>query len=752
MSGNFSCEKPSHFPTHKTVYIRGGFTSHGFRARLSAQLPTIFRMTPRFVRLCLAALLLAAASIARAQPATPTPTPVSPAGVTPPRPAGATPATDVTMVNELKLPDADLDTMLSMLEMLTDRTVLRPAQLQTVPGYNLKITRPISKSEAILAIETVLALNNIGVTEQGDRFLVVSQLQLTRTTAPEMITGSALDLTPSGKIATKIFQLDFIRVQDLAQMLQGILNPNLGGPVLLVNANALLVTDSVSNLQRIETLLKTVDQPNVAGLTPKFYTLHNSSATALVSKLTAMLGRLQQQLGQTTTFNADDRTNQIVVFADPRQYPMFDELIAKLDVAADPHTRNEVFPLKHANAAKVVTLLGTLISGQNAAAQRANSQSVRPGQPGAQNLNVPIATPVVPGAPATPGAPALVSASNTASSTEGTATTNEFSSIMIVAADERSNSVVVSGTAQDIVLMKDLISKLDVVLAQVRIEVVIAEVTLDNASTSGISALGLQLDGDRLIGFNGTAAGIGVSGATAGTFATISRLGGPGSLGRSLDLTGIINLGTTPRKSNTTILTVPAIVTTHGKKGTIIDGETRPVISSTTTTAGAASPTVSNNVTPQQIGTTLTVTPLIGNDGSVELEIKTDLSDVTGTVTVGTDTQYVIGTRSTDSYITAKSGEIIVMAGFRKTIDSKSTSRLGPIPFLGDLFGTRTKDKRQVELIFFLRPTILTNTTADNIPAMQRVDELPTKDQIMHEIDPNFAAPKPSILQKILPK
>ena len=40
------------------------------------------------------------------------------------------------------------------------------------------------------ALETVLALNGIGVAPQGDKFLVVTQLTNTRSSAPEMITGS----------------------------------------------------------------------------------------------------------------------------------------------------------------------------------------------------------------------------------------------------------------------------------------------------------------------------------------------------------------------------------------------------------------------------------------------------------------------------------------------------------------------------------------------------------------------------------
>jgi len=702
-------------------------------------------MTPRFVPLCLA-VLFAVASSARAQ----TPAPTRPAAT-----AAAPANPDTEMINELKLPDADIDTVLSTLEMLTGRTVLRPAALQTAT-YNLKISRPLPKSDAILYIETVLALNNIGVSPLGDHALVVSQLQATRYSTPEMITGSAFDLPPSGKIATKIFLLDFMRVAEFIPMLQqGILNPNLGPPVQLQGANAALVTDSVSNLQRIEALLKLVDKPNPAGLTPKFYPLHNANATALVGKLNGMFGgTLRQQLGQNLTFNADDRTNQIVLFADPRQYPTFDDLIEKLDAEADPQTRNDVIYLKHAKALDVVTTLQRIISGQTTAAQRANSQSVRPGQGIVQPVN-PAAPPGV--APAPTPAAAIVSAAGASPDTSGNSGSNEFSSFMTVANDDRSNSVVVSGTRNDIRLIKDLIEKLDVVLAQVRIEVVIAEVTLDDNHTSGISALGLQLSGDRLVGFTGTAAGIGVAGSATGnttsSVATISPLGGPGSLGRSLDLSGFISLSTTPLKSNTTILSVPAIVTSHGKQAKFFDGETRPVVTGSTNTPSATgTATTSSQVTQQQIGTTLTVTPFIGADGIVNLDIVQDVSDVTGTVTVDGNTQYIIGDRQTTSNITAKSGEIYVMGGYQKKTDSKSTSRLGPIPFLGDLFGTRNSDKFHQELIFFLRPTVLTNTPADNEEAMKRVDKLDTKDAIRSQLDPNYVPPKKSVLEKIFSK
>jgi general secretion pathway protein D len=693
-------------------------------------------MTPRIVRLGLAAALAFAALAARAQ---------SPAATAP---AAATANPDDELVS-LKLPDADIDTVLTSLEALTGRTVLRPAALATAT-YNFKTPKPMPKSEVVLALETVLMLNGISVAPQGDKFLVVTQLANARSSSPEMLTGSAFDQPASGKIATKLFQLEFLRVNDVLPLMQGMLNQQLLGSVVLPTANSVLITDTVSNLQRLEALLRTLDQPNTAGLTPKFYQLHSAKAADVVTRLRSIFQPLQQQLGTATTYNSDDRTNQIILISDPRQYPLFDSVIAKLDdSAAEPDIHNEVIYLKNAVATKIVTVISQLVSGQIAAAQRANAQNVRIGQ--GQNQPTPLIAAPQPAGPNTPAAPAPANLNLVGPTTldlGGASTSNAFSSLASAFADERSNSIIVTGTSQDIRLIRDVIDKLDIILPQVRIEVVIAEVTLDDQATSGISALGLQVDGDKLVGFGAAAAGASISGTLGGTdFATITRNAG------NLDLAGVVSLTTTPRKSNSTILTVPSVVTSHGNQAKFFDGETRPVVTGSTSTPNTAgSATTSSQVTQQEIGTTLTVTPFIGNDGTVQLNLDQNVSDVTGQVTVDGNTQYVIGTRKTTQYVTAKSGEIIVLGGFRKKTDSKSTSRLGAIPIIGDLFGTRTRQNRHQELVFFLRPTILTNSPHDNTETMKHVDQLPTRDEIRREIDPNYVAPKESIFKKLLPK
>jgi general secretion pathway protein D len=122
-------------------------------------------------------------------------------------------------------------------------------------------------------------------------------------------------------------------------------------------------------------------------------------------------------------------------------------------------------------------------------------------------------------------------------------------------------------------------------------------------------------------------------------------------------------------------------------------------------------------------------------------------------VTIDQNTQYMILTRKTESYVTAKSGDIIVLGGFRQNTNSKSRSRLGGIPIIGDILGPRSREKRYNELIFFLRPYVLTNNSdVDNRDTMRRIEQLPTRDEIKSFINPQYVPPKKSVLEKILPE
>ena len=210
------------------------------------------------------------------RPVTPTGTTVtgSPAAATIPVKNGD------EIVDSFKLSNSDIDSVLDALAFYTGRTILRPGQLNVQPGgFSITLSH-LPVSEVIDALKTLLSLNQIAVVPMGDHFLKVVNLSVGKTEAPEFISGSTLDMAPSDRLATKIFQLNFLRAEELfnPQLQPAMFTQGVGGSLLLLpKANAAMVTDTISNLQRLETMIIQLDHPSASGFKPIFYPLHNGA-------------------------------------------------------------------------------------------------------------------------------------------------------------------------------------------------------------------------------------------------------------------------------------------------------------------------------------------------------------------------------------------------------------------------------------------------------------------------------------------
>jgi general secretion pathway protein D len=680
-------------------------------------------MILRPARLCLVTALFGAVSCVLAQvPPSATQRPAPP--IIPIIKQGSNP----DMVDSFKLSDGDIDSVLGALETFTGRTVVRPGQLPT-STFSLRITRPIPKAELVTALETILELNGVAVSPMGDRFLKVTALSQAKSESPEMITGSSLDLPPSGRIVTKIFELNFLRTSEFVPQIQSFMTPGIGGGIVaLEKANVMLITDTLDNVQRIERLLDEVDKPREDSLTPKFYQLHNAKASDLVNKIHAMLsGPLQTQLRATTTYTGDDASGQIVVIADPREYPLFDSLISKLDVNSDPNTRNEVIYLKHADAKDVQALLSALIAGENGVVQKTGATTRTPQM---------LAT----GAAPVPGTvPAAVPVQGTALADLPLNTgSTEFSTLVTVQADERTNSIVVSGTVSDLKLISSIIDKVDILLSQVRIEVVIAEVTLSDTSNSGFNSASVTIGtapngGTSITNLTASLAGLGLNPNAAVLSAT-----GAAVTNTINPLNIIANLTSLGDISHSKILQQTTVVTTHNKQAMITVTDQLPVITGSTSeplasgTTASASFAQSSTVTYKDIGITLKVTPLIGDDGSIQMSIDQTVDNQGPSVTIDGNSQPSINHREATTFINAQSDELVVLGGYQsstKSLDRQKEGILFEIPIISNIFGYRTNDTERSELLIFLRPHILradegTRDTHRAINGMSNKDQM----------------------------
>jgi general secretion pathway protein D len=627
-------------------------------------------------------------------PAIPQPAVNPSPAIPPPRavPPAAQPAGE-EMIGPIQMRGETLEAVLFQLGRWTGRSIIRPQSLPATEGYTLTLP-PMPKSEVILAVETMLELSGVAISPLGDHFLKIVPMAQVHIETPEMIDGSTLDLPPSGRIVTKLFRLSFLRVNELKDQVLPLLNQTVSQPVMFEKTNAVLITDSLSTLQRVEQLIQELDKPSTSSLQPKFYPLQYAKASDLVNKITSILKPpLSNGLSAATSLSADDRTNQIILISDPRQYGFFDELIAKLDVKSDPNTRNEVIPLKHATAKDVATLLTNLISGQSQAASKADQQAGRSGQPGAPRPQMPTPNP--------PGTPPGLQASIASLTGEG-GTSTQFSNLITVLADDRSNAVVVSGTVDDIRLIREIVNKVDVLLAQVSIQVVIAEVTLNDNDTSGINSLNLTIGTNKVPGT-----------LHQGTHITQFAAGTAG-----WDITGgIVNplsytaaLGNTGSKSNVKVLSANTIVTTHNKQAEFVVSTQLPIITGSQASPSTVGYTPMTQVTYKDIGIDVKVTPLIGDDGSIQLEIDQKVDDKVGEVNVDNNVQPIIGHREATSFINVSDGQMIVLGGLQQTKHSTVRKKLGflyEIPIISHILGSRSHDEDRVELLLFVRPHII---------------------------------------------
>ena len=669
---------------------------------------------PLFYLLLAAALAptLSFAQVAPAPAAAPAASPAPVAGVVAAVPLPGLSGSD--QVGPVILRDETIAQVLDLMQRWTGKSILRPNALPA-SVYTLSLPASITRDEALLAIETLLNLNGIAVIQQGDKFLKVVPNLVAKAESPTLLTGSTLTLPPSGRIATKIFTLKHANAQEFILQITSSLNTTLASPpVYFGRNNAFLITDSITNLQKIEKLVAELDRPQLDLVVTKSYTLKNAMATDLVNKLTAMLrtqavasGGAPFRLSTGTTFLADERTNRVLLMGSADQHDFFDKLIETLDQKSNPNTKTDVIFLRHADAQQVATLVTSLVTGQTTAAARAGN-TVRSAT--VNRTPTPVAAPVA----------------GAAGATTSQMGADEFSSNLTVLPDVRSNSVVVSGTNDDLRLLHDLIDKVDIVLPQVRIEVVIAEVKLSDNESNGFSTLGLTVQNGKLVGIGGSGAGFGVTGIPVTPVNPVLNTGqtivnpAQGSLAPGTNsLSATIGLVTTPRKGDLKILSVPAITTTHNKEATLFVGESRPVI--TGSSVAATTGQVTSTVSQRDIGITLKVLPLIGKDGAVQLQISQSVEDILGSTILDGNDQPIIGRRTTDSYVSAMSGEIVVLGGLQRTVTTKSTSRLGPIPIIGDIFGASTNLEEKQELIIFLRPYVLNGSAVDNLDALSRV-------------------------------
>lgn len=292
-----------------------------------------------------------------------------------------------------------------------------------------------------------------------------------------------------------------------------------------------------------------------------------------------------------------------------------------------------------------------------------------------------------------------------------------------IIADERSNSLLVYATPQDLKTIKDIVAKLDVLLPQVLIESVIMDVSLGNSWNFGVSAAqnpkafsptqGIQGAG----GYNNGQSFYDFLNSTLGTNTTSIASGAFGnSLGSGLSYFGNIGptwdvaLAAAASDSSVSIIQRPRIQTSQAKEAQFFVGETVPYVTSVYYNSGIGGGP-SSSYSQLQVGITLDVTPFINPYGLVVMDISQEIDDLNGSTFIqGVGNVPNTDKRTLSSEVAVKDRDTIILGGFIRTEKDKSKNGvplLQDIPILGSLFSSRTSNHTRDELLVLMRPTVL---------------------------------------------
>ncbi|HAH20721.1 MAG: hypothetical protein A2Y00_07470 [Omnitrophica WOR_2 bacterium GWF2_43_52] len=159
----------------------------------------------------------------------------------------------------------------------------------------------------------------------------------------------------------------------------------------------------------------------------------------------------------------------------------------------------------------------------------------------------------------------------------------------------------------------------------------------------------------------------------------------------------------------TKILANPTLTVVDNHEAKVHVGERRAYVT-TTTTAGTTTKTTAEEVTYVDIGVQLTITPTINEDGYVTMKVKPEISSVIGNVESSEGNLIpIIDTTTAETMVMTKDGSTVIIGGLGKEEKSESSRQvpvLGDIPFLGNLFRSKTQLTERTELLILLTPII----------------------------------------------
>jgi len=602
----------------------------------------------------------------------------------------------------------------------------------------------ISSDEVFPVLLTILDVNGLAAVRSGNLYRIILRENAPQTSVKTIVGREVRAGLPDDEVVTQVVPLQFIGAQDAIALLRPFV-PAQGALAAHRETNLLIVTDSAANVRRLLEVLNLVDV-EVALSELQIIPLKHADAQELAQLLAQLFasGRMGAAPGSPGPLTPpppgtappppvagvlagdrplivpERRSNSLVVHARKQDMETIRRLIEKLDVDLYGGQRVFIYFAENTKARDLATTLdaiygrgdrGPVITGTQQAPPSSSSISgsytgrfPSPSttlptalQTTSPSTGLPFPAPVLTGLPRQPGAPVAFPGL----SGEGPPPGAEIHFV----ADEVTNAVIVTTYPRLWKEMEETIKKLDKMPRQVLIEVMAAEVTLTDDTKLGIE---WAVRSGRFD----------VSSSPSGQLPSrplqsLIPLGGAVPVGFNLftfaadKFLAALNALATENRVN--VLSNPSIMTTENKKAVINVSTSVPIVTSQQVPVAAGGFTgnsITQTVEYRDAGIILTVTPRIGEQGTVALDVKQEVNEV------GENEPPPINSprftkREAETSVVLLNNQTLVLGGLiqnKRTRIRVGIPFLSRIPILGYLFGSVENKIEKTELLLLITP------------------------------------------------
>jgi general secretion pathway protein D len=559
--------------------------------------------------------------------------------------------------------------------------------------------------------------------------------------------------------ALQIVPVRYFAVAEMKRLLTPFLMP--GGEIIEnPRGNFLIIVDLPSNIQRLMEIAEMIDVQVFAGTRMEIYQPKVASAEELAQEMTKIMQSFASSVPQAENFNAEfialPRINQLLVISHSEAaWTYAKRWIDRIDVVTEgPGRRIFIYQVENGKATELADVLGQAL-GQPVSTARSSAPSLQslhrttagapsgmssggqttsplggagtsgttysPGGTGSAFATVPA--PSQPGIPV-PAAPSPAPAPGQVRPGTPTTPSPRPEEKLRIVADPGTNSLIIYGSAQEFQNIKNILKELDAIPRQVLLDVLIAEIQLNNDQNFGIDYEILQ----------GNVTFLGQTFASRGALLTgiLSRLGQPvngitpfpgGVSGVVGDNTVKALINALQADSRFKVLSSPTVLATDNRPARIQVGSEEPIPTGsvstpiTTGTGGVVSSTTSAFATSTTVqyrntGRIVTIIPQVNSQGLVNLQILAEVSQRGANVLVGSESFPSFDIRQAETTAVVQNGDTLVIGGI--IADNRSRERSGipylmDVPVFGRFFGSTLDTTRRTELIMLITPHVIRN-------------------------------------------